>query len=493
MAPILTKNNPRYGQAAGQNKYSPLKDLELDPAENSATCIGLVNGRIRLLAATSIFPANLALVTDDWDAVAAREFTPGPGGVGLVPNLAPIVVVSSNRSKYIKAGAAAAFAALPNGAAAYNNIADVRSLLAAAHAAPSPPVYLPLRLGLAPRRNVYAVVHESEYLMYKVALGLSGITVIGWSFDHPDLAIPPMLTGFGATRYAAIEFCKHLRTIAQRLAPAPAPPAPGLWTKAWIFDDNVVGFASSTEDAPAALTPGFPDLLTQVEEAMTAATVVAGFKGLSLPKGRIVNRAWAQQGTPADQSGLTNRPLPPVFNTGLVQQAALWNIALLQAQNINFSANFIASKEDVSLAAYFDLMGIAYQWYDRIKIIKEFVLVELYDSFDSVASGAAAQRVTTARQGWESQFSGIAANLSLINPVDAINRLSLYVQTVVLPFAHLAVTPANEARAACCAIEQIVTRAIRNTGGTCLLGESQLNSMFKIVATSPQTITATDQ
>jgi len=451
MPPIRTKNNPYYGGPSGQNKYSPLSLLQLAVAD-TAVCDGLVNGRINRLIDTNIFPADLELLTADWNAVAASEVAPKA-------KLPPLVVVSSNRSAYIARGVAEAARALPHGAAAYNNIADVRSLrLNDAEAIISPPLYVPLRLGNAPERNVYVVVHQLEYATYTAALAGSGITVVGWSFAAHVGGNQGALTGFGATRYAAVAFCKYLRATAAGHADNPRPgEAP--WGKAWIFDDNVIALNAR----PAANGPGgagFMSLLADAEARMSAGSAaVVGFHGQPIPQTREANRNWANALCPGDQDGTIVHGLPGPRTVGLVQQAALWNIEYLADRLLNFSAIFLASKEDVSVCSYFDQKPILYRFYDQVDVIKEMVPPALHDS--AGAHGAGAQAVLAARRAWETNFR-IQEGLTEVVSDNQVRTLVDFIQNVVIP-ATQPLLPSDDAtvtRAVCCAVEQIATRAI---------------------------------
>ena len=181
------------------------------------------------------------------------------------------MVISSNRADWIKFGidtAAVKLGAL--GADTFDNVSDLRALdVAGLHTDvkngvkrnASPPIYCPQRLGAAPHRNVYIVVHMSEYRKYKNVLEDTGITVVGWEFVLPQVrpAGRGWAVGFGASRFAAIEFCKQLKTPAPPPAPPAGPVAP--WNYAWLFDDNVVAltnFAGLARVEAAMAGPGGP-------------------------------------------------------------------------------------------------------------------------------------------------------------------------------------------------------------------------------------------
>ncbi|MEM7156259.1 MAG: hypothetical protein AAF799_25625 [Myxococcota bacterium] len=443
--PIQTDNNPEYRGPKGFNKYSPLKKLQL-AAGDSAHYDALVSSRETLLKAPAIFPAELLLVMPDWDAAVNQENAHGG-------NRPPLVVVSSNRADWILAGfnrATAVLHALGGGLTHFNNINDVRALLGPTPDPQSPPVYCPLRLGPAPRRSVYIIVHAAEYDYYKTKLSGTGVTIVGWQFKQPTTG--PVGTnpfsGFGASRFAAIEFLKTLRNKAH--AAGGAYP----WGKAWLFDDNVIGFR---------LFAG----LTAVETAMGATDVCAGFNGLIQPNTRDENRKWAN-GQPPNKKDGTNLPaLKASRPPGLVQQASLWNIDYIEAQNVNFSPIFVASKEDVSLTQYFNTKPITYQWY-AIDIFKE---PAGYDN--SPGAGI----VNTARQAFTNYFSTPEDSVSLdapsapattANPTPPRTTQTLrhFVDNVVLPGSvNVDATQAANADiqrlAVCHSIESVLTSAVK--------------------------------
>jgi hypothetical protein len=192
---IEASTNTSYGGATVTQKYSPLRGITYRATQN-AEYSALLTNRINQLANANIFPQSLMLVTD-WDTQIAAVSGHDP----------PLVVISSNRSKWIAEGVRLSREQWK--LTKYDGSNDVTALTGVvAKQEQSPPLYAHQRT--EGDRKIYIVVHMHEYHQYAEALAESGMTVVGWSFRTPGSA-PGPLTGFGASRYAAIEFCKHLR------------------------------------------------------------------------------------------------------------------------------------------------------------------------------------------------------------------------------------------------------------------------------------------
>ena len=359
--PIVTDKNTGYGPLLVSQKYAPLLDIEL-AAKDRLYYGSLLTNRGDLLRNQNL-TRTLNLVTSSWNTIIGSEAGKSP----------PLVVISSNRSKWIKSGIEAADEQLKFlGQPAFQDVSDLNALTARIDQQVSPPLYCPKRIGLPLNRNVYIVVHLSEYTVYKGVLAGAGVTIIGWEFKLP---IPRRasnkirLVGFGASRFAAIEFCKVLRTQAAGNGPAP-------WSYAWLLDDNVVALSSF---------PGF----TAIETAMKPGQVCAGFQGGTKAETSAENQAWAKRLLKEGHGQQTNT-LPNIDpKGGIVQQASLWNIAYLTANFLNFSPVYIASGEDLSISKYFEAQKIPYVFYSGSSIRKE-----LADA-DGTKS---AKNVSTARQ-----------------------------------------------------------------------------------------------
>lgn len=426
MPPIITDKNTNYGPPLVSQKYSPLSNIEFTK-DNIDLYSGLLTQRRRLLKDSLLLPQLLTLAAPDWRAIVAAEAGHSP----------PLVVISSNRSDWIKAGIDAAnlqLHALPGSPASFTDASDLRALTALVGQTISPPIYCPTRIGAAPlNRNVYIVVHSAEYQSYSTALAGTGITVIGWQFKSPRGA-KYQLTGFGASRYAAIEFCKTLREAA-------ANP----WNYAWLFDDNVV-----------ALT-GFAGFAA-VEAAVTVNHVCAGFHGGTKAETSSANCAWAKKEIAAGRGGQAGQ-LPASEPPGIIQQAALWNIGYLATNNLNFSPIYITSGEDVSFGNYCDNQRIPYLYYKGIGVLKEIA--------DS-DNGSGAEIVSKQRQACAQWFAEAENNV----PVRAKAQgdgddqmLGAFIVNRVLPNASTAIrrqagNTDTQNTAKCQAVEQITCGAI---------------------------------
>jgi len=318
-AVISTDINKQYGPPTVNTKYSPLAEIVLADSQKPYFSALLTN-RLALFSSQALI-GTLLLVTENWGTIRDAEAGQSP----------PLVVISSNRSMWIKAGIEAAQVQLLYfDKGAFDNVSDLDALTARGQQNVSPPLYCPLRIG--PNRHVYIVVHSYEYNVYRKNLAGPGITIIGWRFVQP-LANPPVpanprLVGFGASRFAAIQFCKKLRVDANYP-----------WNYAWLLDDNVVALSTF---------PGF----SAIESAMTEMgqrgeeKACAGFLGGTLAYRCVDNIAWAKD-LLNKGFGKQTTDMPQRSPQGLVKQASLWNIDYLTRNELNFSPIYIASAEDL--------------------------------------------------------------------------------------------------------------------------------------------------
>ena len=370
---IKAQRNGSYGPPLVTTKYAPLQNISFSDADKDL-CDGLMIARWRVLNSMGLLPQRLNLILPDWDKAFTNERGKKP----------PLVVISNNRSLWIKAGMEAGKKQLKaikeldpeeKEMTEFDNASDLRALTALIRQKVSPPMYSPFRIGKAAgERNVYIVVHALEYQTYRTNLDEFGVTIVGWEFQRPGRSRAFPLCGFGASRFAAIEFCKALRTAA-------GDP----WDYAWLFDDNVVAFTNFA--GYVKVEAAIARALTEEEEEVQAdgtktkrkkRYICAGFRGGTNAEPMAKNKGWAEgevkaaeREGPASTRGKQAKDLPKSIVPGLVQQAALWNIAELSRKNLNFGPIFITSGEDVSLGKYFDLKGIRYLFYNGIRVIKE--------------------------------------------------------------------------------------------------------------------------
>lgn len=352
--PLEVDKNEKYGPPLVTDKYRPLGAITFttQPKEFFGT---LMSNRLKMLKSLGLLPQKLTLAVRDWNDTIASE-------AGKKP---PLVVISNNRSTWI----GAAFESAANRLVYldpdhYYNISDLRALSIPEYMDKtppkmSPPIYCPLRIGDAGPRNIYIVVHISEYNFYR-KLAPYGVTIVGWTFRRPRQRAE-WLTGFGPSRFAAIEFCKKLRQLATVAGRAP-------WNYAWLLDDNVV-----------ALT-GFPGF-EAIENSMTAEHVCAGFEGGTATIPFDKNKKWAADEI-KEERGQQSEEMPVDKGKGLVQQASLWNIDYLTRKDLNFGLTYFESAEDLSLGFYLEREKIKYRYYGKVSIRKEDVTV--YDNSPGV-------------------------------------------------------------------------------------------------------------
>jgi hypothetical protein len=341
---IGTNRNTTYGALTGTNKYSPLMNISFDSGQETEYSRILLN-RWTLFNTSGMLPQPLNLAMLNWATTIGGE-------AGKQP---PLVVISTNRSQWIRAGILAADAQ-PKDKKPYRNCSDLRALTANNSQTVSPTIYCPSRNGgLGRDRSIYVVVHTYEYETYQKNLADKGINVVGWSFRVPR-SDAPRICGFGASRYAAIEFCKELR----RAATPAAGRAP--WDFAWLFDDNLIALS------------GFPGYLA-VEKALREACetkdhVCAGFRGDTKIQTFESIRTWAR-GIVDTPAGRQATEVPPSKTPGLLQQAVLWNIDYLTKKKLNFAPAYVSSAEDMSISKYFDKEKTSYLYYTGIAAQKE--------------------------------------------------------------------------------------------------------------------------
>jgi hypothetical protein len=414
---IKAQANLNYGGAQALQKYNPLYNIRLsEDDEDKELCSKIFTNRSGLLANLGVLPGTLLLGAMNWQQIIDSEKE------RIKP---PLVVVSSNRSNWIKAGIEAGDAKLkvlkfkpPN----FNGVTDLRALqMEGIH----PPIYSPKRIerpGKLLDRNVYIVVAASEFSKYRANLKDTGITVIGWKFQGEQ-----SLNGFGASRFAAIQFCKTLRANARNH-----------WNYSWLFDDNVV-----------AIEPFMG--LDEAEKSIKNGNYACfGFHGANVANSNSDNYDWALKRKHSSNNYNENK--------GLLQQAVLWNIKYLTDEGLNFPPIFLASAEDVSLSRYFDRKEIPYCFFKNNFIRKE---ITTYDGHSGLLP-------------LTDYFAKLESNTTLNDPPPPVNiqdngnkyTVGTFVDDWVLPNSTEkdTKTQATNAqfrnKAACQAVEQIMKLAV---------------------------------
>jgi hypothetical protein len=461
MATQVNPNNDYVNSTHVSQKYNPFeaKSLDLDKNDKAIHSKMLTN-RCALLKKMNVLPQTLTLVMTDGPAAEKSE-------VGKRP---PLVVVSSNRSKWIAQGIAAAHAELGKvnddlkrlvkaTIKNFDNVNDFRALRGTAGQKVSPPIYCPERLGAAPlSRNVYVVVHLSEYENYKKNLAGSGITVVGWQFDKPKDGEP--FVGFGASRFAAIEFCKILRTNVSRLKLGK------VWDYAWLVDDNVVALE------------GFPGF-EKVEDALQNDKVCSGFRGRDFAWTNSEMQEWARSSPTVAGESLDSAP------KGILQQVGLWNIKYLTEKFLNFPPIYITSAEDISLNRYFDVKKIGYNYYGAIVVDKE--LVTTHDG-----DGGAVKK---SRQHYANLFAKRESGIPEIRPVPPppppfmvkYNKLETSIVQFITTQLLDRKPEDSQYYAACQGVEQITKTAIGKDAS--YIDDGALTATFQLNGKNNQVLT----
>ena len=459
---IVVENRTKYGGNNVTDKYSPFDNIQLertDPAKTAHT--KLVTNRAAVLRATGRLGTALRLTTSGWQAILTRE----------AANLPPLVVISSNRSAWIKKALDAADLELAcwQNVAAFDGPGDLRAIADHSRQGIAPPIYALNRIGL--HRHVYIVVHYMEYATYRAALQPLNayVTVVGWSFQGTQVGARRLyLVGFGASRFAAMEFCKLVRR------------SGATWNYAWLIDDNTVALNAF---------PGFA-----IAEAAIAQDeyACAGFQGgsVALSHAEIAKYGEDHWTTPPPT-------VMPAAGAGLVQQTALWNVQYLDQNNLNFGPVYVASAEDVSLVKYFDVKPIPYLWYSGIKVYKQLVESKDADNSDG------ANRVNAARQKLEAWMANAEAAVPggqqawpppvNVRPANeqADRTLSSFVLDTVLPNSQVKESRGKlevQNRAKCQGVEQIICKAIEKK----VMLKAGHDASFKINGDQQQAVITVD-
>lgn len=314
LMPIPVKNNTQYGGNLINQKYAPLDINSINIDDNiEKEYKNLFENRIELLRGRNLLPSRLNLYANNWEVIKTNE--------GAINALPPIIVVSSNRAEWIKERYEDVASELLK-ENQLNNFQDVNDIQALTW---GPTLwYDPRRINNS-NRHVYILVHEVEYQKYEETLNSTNMTVIGWAFTYNR---KNTYVGFGASRFAAIEFCKYVFDI--------LVDTNTNRQKAWLVDDNVV------------YVRGFPGF-TKAESIINTNVWGLGFGGASTNSGvdEIKN---LRIGTTATMNNLDQK--------GLLQQCVLWNIHELDLDSdsnsryLNFSPYFISSNEDTSFSNY---------------------------------------------------------------------------------------------------------------------------------------------
>jgi len=318
--PISVELNDQYqlSQLVTQ-KYQPLGNIRLPSVPDTKIIIDeIIEIRKNAFELIRIIKKNRIqdtfFVTDITYFGENLSFVEGNG-----PFAPPLVVISSNRSRWIRQR---------YDAGVNKKCKDVNDKSALTEGAV--PFYCPFRLGKeGRRRNVYIFVHSSEYKLYQDNLGGTGMKVIAWQIGLRGSGV-----GFGATRYAAVEFFKKVCRERKEFS-----------GKIWLMDDNVTyinGF------------PGFSALEGVMDHEKLAGLGFRGGSGVrsdtffkNMPdKNKGKDKSKDEGKSDSDETG------PALTGASLLQQAVLWNIRYMEEYKTNFSPYFVSSAEDSSFTQF---------------------------------------------------------------------------------------------------------------------------------------------
>jgi hypothetical protein len=465
---IVTNKNRAYGPPNVTDKYAPLAGPAYDIADRPIYT-GLLNNRMAVLRHTGLIGERLQLTVPNWANTVTSE-------AGHLP---PLVVVSSNRARWIRSGIDASVAelALNRGLAAFNGVSDLRAVLDRHSSHMSPPLYAPNRIGA--NRNVYVVVNIAEYKFYKTQLAGTGITPVGWNFAKTSTAQRDLsMLGFGATRFAAMEFCKTLRRQAATAAGSVAP-----WNSAWIIDDNTVALGNFA---------GFAAV-----EAALGGRACAGFHGSTSADPQVDTQDWATREIAAGRGLGPALALPVPLARGIVQQTALWNIDYFDTNHLNFGPLYITSAEDLSIAKHFDNAAIPYLFYNGINVIKEIPAQDDGHPAAKVNKGRQAlARLVTAAESATPPI-GTPPPPVHVQPAELVDggvqTLSDFIVNRVLPNASETIRAQagnadTQAQAKCQAVEQLTCGAL----GHGFVNNAAIAATFQINGAAQQVVERRD-
>ncbi|WP_190123495.1 hypothetical protein [Streptomyces inusitatus] len=454
------------------SKYSPLRNIGFGDDEDYGS--KLMRLRTGILRGMNLI-GRLEFVVENWADVRTTEAN--------AQRRPPLVVVSTGRADWISAGVNAAKArgeALNGAGVPLRGIGDMRALgLVPADEGNLPalsPVYSPGRVG--DHRSVYLMVNAREYTYYAKKLKDTGITVVGWQSGN---GMKTRLAGFGASRFAALQFCKELRA------------GHAAWPYAWVFDDNVVALTGLPVRGQNQANP-VPDGLSGIEDAVVTAAgaaepfpVCVGFQAGTAAKSAEEIGALATKNVDRAPIALTLEEKP-----GLVQQAVLWNMGRLNPQvqpphdaqqegtdwGLNIGPAFVASAEDVSMINYFKRTGIPYRQYKGIAVVKAAPAEDRSGNLGNKgAADVRAYREEIARVCARAESESFG-----VDPQNPPPPVRVRDQVLSSFLAALNGASANGAfdqnKAACQAVEQMMAKAL--TDDAQARDQTALESVFKI-------------
>ena len=389
---LSAKNNPLYGGNLINQKYTPLEKpiLSEDDADKYR---GLFVGRTGTLTAINAYPPNTLNFYANW------------AKIGVISDQAPLDVASTKRanwmSKFLQT--AVTHGAFPQG-----------YLTSTTFSSGTVPWYAP---GRSRNRQVYVVVHWSEYAYYadKLKAFFPGVAVVGYKFTA---ALPALdIVGFGVSRFCALQLA-----LTQG------------YHRAWTVDDNV------------ANVNGFPDRLVRIEANMTNDPPIWAIGFGAATKNNNLEQLNATA-TFKEVKYDFSKTAP-----GILQQVVLWNLDLFRGANLNFCPLFVTSNEDISISNML-------QQSDRDqRIITACSILKSEPVADTDANVGGTVRVPERRNAMITAFNAAEAGIE-INPGTGTVLLSAYITDTVLPAAKQPETAAAATQTR--AVEQVMAAAVK--------------------------------
>lgn len=372
---INANYNINFGGSLISQKYVPLENVNFGDSTKEE-CINLFKDRY-----------NFLLFNLDFCKGPLRLYAKWPENIEK--SLAPIVIISSNRGKWIAD-------ILDNAKekekiqkfTGYNDETTFQIYLNPSDLSPMP-WYAPLRS----KRLLFIIVHMNEYVYYMKKIGsFENVIVIGYEYStfHHNGG----LVGFGASRFAAIQAMIKLG-----------------YHRAWAVDDDVININ------------GFHNTLKEFEDEVEINESIWGIGfGAATKKMNDFGSVRYQKTEIHYES--------PVES--ILQQVVLWNLDLLRDNNINFSPLFITSNEDASLSCFLKQVSqnISY------KIVSSCTIIKYEPSYDTETENYGSRYVNEKRKKICNLFKDIEADLKIKyykNNSLTTKKLSDFIKSEVIP------------------------------------------------------------
>ncbi|MGB3186087.1 MAG: hypothetical protein WBB15_09515 [Ornithinimicrobium sp.] len=361
----------------------------------------------------------------DFGAIVREENAKAKGKGQALP---PIIVVSSNRSVWIDECLSAAKPETTENAETYKSPWDL-SAHADDNASPPvfPPLYAPARTA---GRSVFILVRNDEYSRYKVSLErFESIRVVGWAFDQSSE--PPdnegrwrpwehnAIAGFGASRFAAVQFCREMRRRGVG------------WSKAWLMDDNVVRLAIAS--------------FAEEEGKLDGGLHAAGFQGAK----QVTSIEYLKEtaGTPKP-STIAVKKLSGV----LLQQVVLLNLTKLESSGNAFSPAFVAAAEDKSFTS------LLRRETGTLRFIKSTAKGDPAVVTKAEAVPESNGTVNGDRNSWEKKLARLESKVRVFSKGRSVT-VETFIKEELLANRPPDAPKVDEFRARCQAVEQLMSRS----------------------------------